>query len=197
MAEYAINTSRASDLSQYGSTVRQRGKISPEAVSLLKCARQLLEEQEYEKSERVLREALRECPDYPDALADLAICLAEGSGKFTTAEKLASKAIKLAPRMASGYFALGYVNLLGSRLDKGYRLILKARELAPEDPRVQLGIDTYQRQRKPVISDLSRNNYLNVVFSRFRMFMSSVRNRMIIMSLVFVAMCWLGLHLII
>ena len=107
----------------------------------------------------------------PDALAGLAICLAEDSGRFVSATKLAMLSVRVAPKSPAGYYALAYIHLLGSKLEAGYRYLLKAQKLAPEDPRVAMGLNQFENEQPPVISDLPREHFLNKALGKSRNFL--------------------------
>lgn len=106
--------------------------------------------------------------DNPDALAGLAICLAEDTGRFVSATRLAMMSVRIAPKSPAGYYALAYIHLLGSKLEAGFRYLMKAQRLAPEDPRVALGLNQYEREMPPVISDLPREHFLNKALGKSR-----------------------------
>ena len=108
-----------------------------------------------------------------EAIAGLAVCLAEDGGKFITAEKLAKKAICVSKKSAAGYIALGYINLRGARLEEGYRYLMKAKHLAPKDPRLEQGFAIYDKERPPVISDLSRLHPVNRALGGARAYLRS------------------------
>jgi len=124
-------------------------------------ANRLLEAGDYGQAETLLRQLVADEPEEPEYLASLAICLALGSGKYLTAEKLAARAKRLAPHRGAGWFALGYINLLGSRLERGYLYLNEGRRRAPRDPRLRYGLDVWQEKRPPVISDLAPDHVLN------------------------------------
>ncbi len=132
---------------------------------------------DHEEAERRFREIIKADPLDFDALAGLAICVAEDGGRFLTAEKLARKAVRLGDKCAAGYIALGYVNLRGGRLEDGYRYLMKAKHLAPKDPRVHTGFAIYDHERPPVISDLSRIHPVNRVLGNTRTYLESPVNR--------------------
>ena len=73
--------------------------------SLLRSASLNMEDRDYEAAEAILRQGLTLEPENPEVLASLAICLAEGRGRFVTAEKLALKAVQAARRSGYGYYA--------------------------------------------------------------------------------------------
>jgi tetratricopeptide (TPR) repeat protein len=131
----------------------------------------------HEEAERRFREILLDDPMDNEAMAGLAICVAEDGGKFLTAEKLARKAVQMGKKSAAGYIALGYVNLRGGRLEDGYRYLMKAKHLAPKDPRIHSGFALYDRERPPVISDLSRLHPINRVLGGSRAYLDSPTNR--------------------
>jgi tetratricopeptide (TPR) repeat protein len=114
----------------------------------------------------------------PDALAGLAICLAEDSGRFVSATKLAMLSVRVAPKSPAGYYALAYIHLLGSKLEAGYRYLMKAQKLAPEDPRVMLGISQFEDHQPPVITDLPREHFLNKALGKSRNFFRKGLGRM-------------------
>lgn len=131
----------------------------------------------HEEAERRFREILKDDPMDDEAMAGLAVCVAEDGGKFLTAEKLARQAVKLGNKSAAGYIALGYVNLRGGRLEDGYRYLMKAKHLAPKDPRIHSGFALYDRERPPVISDLSRLHPVNRALGGARAYLDSPSNR--------------------
>ena len=140
----------------------QVGADNPAATNgALRQANRLLEEHEYEQAEVILTRLVKENRHDPEPLASLAVCLAAGRGQFATAEKLAKRARTLAPRRGCGWFALGYVNLLGSRLEKGYRYLDEGRRRDPGDPRLRWGLDVYEQRRPGAIADLGKSNPLN------------------------------------
>lgn len=130
--------------------------------------------------QRILRDNARDA----DAMAGLAICVADATGRFVSATKLASESVRLAPQSPSGYYALAYIHLLGSRLEQGYRYLVKAEKLAPSDPRLKSGYALFDKERPPVISDLSRSNPVNVVLAGARTFMRTSMHRTLVGVLV-------------
>lgn len=132
---------------------------------------------EHEEAERRFQEILNDDPLDFEAMAGLAICVAEDGGKFLTAEKLARKAVRLGNKNAAGYIALGYIYLRGGRLEDGYRYLMKAKHLAPNDPRVHTGFALYDRERPPVISDLSRRHPVNQILGGTRAYLKSPTNK--------------------
>ncbi|MFO7654902.1 MAG: hypothetical protein R6X25_13955 [Candidatus Krumholzibacteriia bacterium] len=119
-----------------------------------------LEHEEYDQAEPLLTRHLREHPKDHEALASLAILLA-GRGRLLSAEKAARKAVFVAPKAVAGHFALACVYLQGSRLEAGFRSLTRARELEPDDPRLNLGLERLEYGRPPVISRLPARNVLN------------------------------------
>ena len=132
---------------------------------------------DHKEAERRFQEILNDDPMDDEAMAGLAVCVAEDGGKFLTAEKLARKAVQMGNKSAAGYIALGYVNLRGGRLEDGYRYLMKAKHLAPKDPRIHSGFALYDRERPPVISDLSRLHPINRVLGGTRTYLDSPTHR--------------------
>ncbi|MEZ4388151.1 MAG: hypothetical protein R3D98_11345 [Candidatus Krumholzibacteriia bacterium] len=140
----------------------QVGPDNPAAGNgALRQANRLMEQQEFDRAEAILRRLVAENTRDPEPLSSLAICVAAGRGNLATALKLAERARKLAPHRGCGWFALGYVNLLGSRLEEGYRALEEGRRRDPRDPRLQFGQQALEERRPGVISDLDRDNPLN------------------------------------
>lgn len=133
-------------------------------------------------AETRFRRILQENSKDNEALAGLAICIAEDGGKFLTAEKMARQAVRLNKKSAAGFIALGYINLLGARLDDGYKYLMKAKHLAPRDPRLQAGLAIYDRERPPVIADLSRIHPVNQVLGGVRTHLRSPVTRVAALS---------------
>lgn len=140
----------------------QVGPDNPAAGNgALRQANELMEQKDFDRAEVILRRLVSEDRRDPEPLASLAICVAAGRGNLATAMKLAEHARKLSPNRACGWFALGYVNLLGSRLDEGYRYLEEGRRRDPRDPRLQWGREVFEARRPAMISDLDRNNPVN------------------------------------
>ena len=140
----------------------QVGSDNPAAAcGRLREANRLLEEESYDLAEPILTRMVKENPNDPEPLASLAVCVAAGRGQLATATKLAERARRLAPKRGCGWFALGYVHLLGSRLEEGYRCLEEGRRRDPRDPRLQWGFDAWEARRPGPIADLHRNHPLN------------------------------------
>ncbi len=135
-------------------------------------------------AEQRFRRILQDDSMDPDAIAGLAVCVAEDGGKFVTAEKLARKAIRISNKSAAGYIALGYINLRGARLEQGYRYLMKAKHLAPADPRLEQGFAIYDKERPPVISDLSRLHPMNRVLGGVRAYLRSPYHKAMALTVV-------------
>ena len=127
----------------------------------VRAAWRLLFDGDVEEAEDAFRRLVAENGKDPEALAGLAICVAEGGGRFVTAERLANLAVRLAPNGPAGYLALGFIHMRASRLEEGYKYLLKAQNLAPQDPRLKAGMVWYQQERPPVIIDLAREHPVN------------------------------------
>ena len=148
------------------------------------AAYKILLEGDHVAAERRFRRILQDDSMDHEAIAGLAVCVAEDSGKFITAEKLARNAIRLSKKSAAGYLALGYINLRGARLEEGYRYLMKAKHLAPRDPRLERGFAMYDRERPPVIADLSRLHPVNQVLGGTRSYLRSPVHKFMALSLV-------------
>jgi len=120
-----------------------------------------------------------------EAIAGLAVCVAEDGGKFVTAERMAQKAIRISKKSAAGYIALGYINLRGARLEEGYRYLMKAKHLAPRDPRLEQGFAIYDRERPPVIADLSRRHPVNQVLGGARSYLRGTIHKAVALTMFF------------
>jgi tetratricopeptide (TPR) repeat protein len=127
---------------------------------------------------------LKDNPEDVDALAGLAVCVAEGTGRYVSATKLATESVRRNPHSPAGYYALAYIHLLGSRLEQGYRYLMKAKKLAPRDPRLESGFELFERERPPVLPDLSRDHPVNVVLTGARSFMRTSMHRTLVGCLV-------------
>jgi len=112
-----------------------------------------------------------------EALAGLAICVAEDGGRFITAEKLAKTAVNEGKHSPAGYLALGYINIRASRIEEGYRYLMKARHVAPKDPRLRAGMVWYEQERPPVVADLAREHLINRALGGVRTALDSPTRR--------------------
>jgi Flp pilus assembly protein TadD len=127
----------------------------------LRAAWRLVFDGECAEAETRFRRIVAEDKRNAEALAGLAICVAEDGGRFISAEKLAKMAVRFGKRSPAGYLALGYIHLRASRLEEGYRYLMKARHVAPRDPRLRAGLVWYEQERPPVIADLDREHVIN------------------------------------
>ena len=135
-------------------------------------------------AEQRFRRILQDDSMNHEAIAGLAVCVAEDGGKFVTAEQMAQKAIRLSRKSAAGYIALGYINLRGARLEEGYRYLMKAKHLAPRDPRLEQGFALYDNERPPVVADLSRQHPVNRALGGARSYLRSPTHKVMVLSLV-------------
>ena len=158
------------------------------AESLLRSALLSLDRGDHEAAERSLREGLARVPEHPACLATLALCLAEGQRRYVTAERLAARAIKVAPAQPAGYHALGRIYRLGGRKQQAFRFLVKARNLAPGDVRVADELSAMGRRRPPVIPALARGHPLNVSLGRVRTFLSDGRRATLVIALILVTL---------
>lgn len=158
------------------------------AESLLRSAIVSLERGDHEGAEKALRQGLSRVSEHPGCLATLALCLAEGQRRYVTAERLAARAIKVAPGEASGYHALGRIYLLGGRKQQAFRFLMKAFALSPGDPRVSNELQVMGRRRPPVFPALSRDHPLNMACGRWRAFLADGRHAALVATLVLVTL---------
>ena len=137
------------------------------ASEMIRRARRLIEADRFGEAERLLRQALERIPDHKECQAHIAVCLA-GKRKFVSAEKLAKNVIRNNPFEAISYYALGRVNLLGSRRGSAFRNLQKARTLAIGDQEMEGAVDDLDPRRPPVVPWLPRNHFLNILFGKWR-----------------------------
>ena len=138
------------------------------AADVARRAAKMIEDGRHADAEQVLRLGLERVPDHQECLAHMAVCLAAGRRKFVSAEKLAKNLIRTNPYDPRGYYALGRVNLLGSRRGSAFRNIEKARDLAGGDAKLTGTLQNLDPRRPPVIPWLPRNNFLNILLGRWR-----------------------------
>lgn len=134
---------------------------------MIRRAKPLIEEGRHQEAEMFLRQALERVPDNKECQSYIAVCLA-GKRKYVSAEKLAKNVIRNNPFDAIAYYALGRVNLLGSRRGSAFHNLAKARHLASGDNDLEHEVERLDPRRKPVIGWLSRNNILNRMLGRLR-----------------------------
>lgn len=158
------------------------------AESLLRSAILSLQKGDYEGAERSLRQGLAHAPDHAGCLASLAICLATGQRRYVTAERLARRAVRVAPQDACGYYALGRIHLLGAHKQMAHQFLNRAARLAPQDPHVQLELQAMGRRRPPVIRHLPRGHPLNVTLGRLRAFLADGRRLALVATLILVTL---------
>jgi len=121
--------------------------------TLWRNATDCIQREEYDKANKYLAEALAMVPEHDGCLAALAVCLAESQHKYKSAEKLARRAIRLAPRHAHGYHAIGRIYVLSGKLAQARDNLRRANLLDPTDPLIKRDLDSLERQRKQVFQD--------------------------------------------
>ncbi len=72
----------------------------------VEAAYKTLLEGDAEGAEARFRRILQEEPKNHEAMAGLAVCVAESGGRFLSAERLAKQAVRMAKTSAAGYIAL-------------------------------------------------------------------------------------------
>ena len=137
------------------------------AAEMVRRAKRLIEEGRHKDAELYLRQALERVPDHKECQAYIAVCLA-GKRKFVSAEKLAKNVIRNNPFDAIAYYALGRVNLIGSRRGSAFRNLKKAHNLASGDREMEGAVKELDPRRPPVIRWLPRNHFLNITFGKWR-----------------------------
>ncbi len=137
------------------------------AAEMVRRSKRLIENDQYTEAEKLLRQALERIPDHKECQAHIAVCMA-GKRKFVSAEKLAKNVVRNNPFEAIAYYALGRVNLLGSRRGSAFMNLQRARRLATGDQEMEGAVDELDPRRPPVVRWLPRNNFLNVLFGKWR-----------------------------
>ena len=137
------------------------------AAEMVRRSKRLIENDQYTEAENLLRQALERIPDHKECQAHIAVCMA-GKRKFVSAEKLAKNVVRNNPFEAIAYYALGRVNLLGSRRGSAFMNLQRARRLATGDQEMEGAVDELDPRRPPVVRWLPRNNFLNVLFGKWR-----------------------------
>jgi tetratricopeptide (TPR) repeat protein len=164
-------------------------------ASLLREATLQLTRSDYEGAEQTLSRALALAPQHPGSLACLALCQAEGRRKFVTAEKLARRAVRLAPQFAGGYDALGRIYLLACRWEDARHCLEKAHALAPADFQIKERLTSLRRDTAPVCRFLSFHHPVNQLLARARSFLGQDHHLALMTGLVLTLGVWMGLIL--
>lgn len=169
MAKTTVQNSRDQLLSSR--QVQDAGSVEQNqlfAAEVARRAAKMIEDGRHADAEQILRQGLERVPDHQDCLTHMAVCLAAGRRKFVSAEKLAKNLIKTNPYDARGYYALGRVNLIGSRRGSAFHNLEKAKDLSDGDRRMEGALENLDPRRPPVIRWLPRNNFLNIMLGRWR-----------------------------
>jgi Flp pilus assembly protein TadD len=151
-----------------GSTFVVEDEADAIMASMVRTAADLMNQGRFAEAELHLRQGLERDPRHPRCLAFLSVCLAANGRKFATAEKIARSVVQANPDEAAGHFALGKVNLLGSRRGTAFRHFARARELATADEDLQTELERADPRRPAVFPSLPRNHSLNVLCGRIR-----------------------------
>ena len=163
------------------------------AESLWRDATLCIQKVAYEKAGKYLTEALALVPEHPGCLASLALCLAEGQHKYLTAEKLARRAIRIAPHCAQGYHAIGRIYMLGGKQAQARDNLRRARRLAPQDRRIRIDLKELELQRlRAVQAKLSRGSVISSV-KRVRNFLIRDRHLVLMTCLMLTTAVWISL----
>lgn len=155
------------------STAREEDMVF--ASEMVRRAKRLIENDRHGDAELLLRQALERVPDHKDCQAYIAVCLA-GKRKFVSAEKLAKNVIRNNPFDALAYYALGRVNLIGSRRGSAFKNLAKARHLAEGNRELEGAVQELDPRRPPVVRWLPRNSFVNIMFGRIRAAMDRRRS---------------------
>jgi len=159
--------------------------------SMIRKAVQNLDQGEYDTAETYLRRGLAHIPDHAECMAYLAICLAESQRRFLTAERVAKQVIETQPTNAKGYYALGRVNLSGSRRRIAFRNFKRARHLACGDQTLNAELERLEPRRPPVITALPREHTLNIYLGKLRTLILSKHSLFIVTPLALMIITWL------
>ncbi len=170
MADSKLKSSIATELLSSERVKRDTlaGNDEEFASDMARRAAVMIEAGRHRDAEHLLHQGLERVPDHQDCLTHLAVCLAAGRRKFVSAEKLAKNLIRTNPYDARGYYALGRVNLIGSRRGSAFRNLEKARNLSGGDQKIDGAVSNLDPRRPPVISWLPRDNFLNILLGRWR-----------------------------
>jgi tetratricopeptide (TPR) repeat protein len=136
--------------------------------SILHKAKHFIEQKDYRAAETYLQKGLARVPKHPQCLAYMAICLAESKRRFLAAEEIATEALRQQPGDPRGHYALGRINLVGSRRRKAFQYFNQARSIAPEDTELNADLQKLDPRRTPPLPFLSRNHFLNVYLGKTR-----------------------------
>ena len=138
------------------------------AASMARKAANYLEKGKVKAAQHCLRLGLERAPDHPECLSYLAICVAMEKKQYQTAEQLAQRILLENPKEARGFYALGRVNLLGSRRRVAFRNFRKAYSLAGRDEGLKRELESMDPRRPPVLASLPRNHFLNAWLGKLR-----------------------------
>jgi len=107
-------------------------------------------QQQWAQAESAYRAAIQAEPDFYAAHNNLAYMLAERRQQLDEALRLATRAVSLAPKVATGLDTLGWVQRARGNLDLAAKSIAQAVELQPRNPTLHyhLGIVLAEQGRK-------------------------------------------------
>jgi len=158
--------------------------------SMLRKATVFIERKDFRAAEVYLQKALARVPKHPQCLAYMAICLAESKRRYVAAEKIATEAVRQQPENPRGHYALGRINLAGSRRRKAFQYFSQARSIAPTDEALAFDVQKLDPRRSPVIPFLSRNHFLNRYLGRARaLLLGGPRLTLILLAGTIVVVC--------
>jgi len=132
------------------------------AMAMARRAAKLLDRGDPGTARRCLKLGLKRVPEHLECLTSLAVCAAMEKQKLAAAEKLARRILEDHPREARAHYALGRVNLLGSRRRSAFRHFQRARTLAWRDENLKEELASLDPRRRPALRFLSRDNRLNI-----------------------------------
>jgi Flp pilus assembly protein TadD len=155
-----------------GSNYSPQTAIAPEAESLYMKARECLRRNRFEDAQQLLEGAVRNRPDDPRYLSMLGVAYAYGSARHREAENLCRRAVLLSPRDPDLYCNLGRVLRLDGRRGEAHEAFMKAHKIDRRHAGAAAELTRLGIRRRPVLSFLPRDNFLNVLLGKARARMS-------------------------
>lgn len=159
--------------------------------ALLYEPREYTEQVDLDREEAILTQAHTQLPDNAKLMACLAICMAAGRRKFVTAEKLAIRAMRASEYDPWGCYAIGRINLMGSRRFKAFQFFERTRRLAGKERKLKRVINALDKRRPPVVTQLPRDHPLNITLGRFRTWLAQGHNTEFVSAGLVVIFAWI------
>ena len=120
------------------------------------------------KARPYLQSALEQEPGNPFYVSYVGVAIAATEQKWADAEELCRSAIRMNRRQAQLYLNLAEIYVAADRKQDAADTLARGLRYSPHDIRLKIALDRLAIRRRPILSFLSRENFLNRSLGRLR-----------------------------